>query len=105
MIHCPNCNKPHSIVHPKVNRCSCGLGFDGEGNQIDANIPHLVVKVHEPLDIEKESEGFHNKPGSALESLIPDQVGRSSSKLDANAKTTEIRWIDGVQVAVRLVRT
>ena len=72
MIHCPNCNKPHSIVHPKVNRCSCGLGFDGEGNQIDANIPHLVVKVHEPLDIEKESEGFHNKPGSALESLIPD---------------------------------
>ena len=72
MIYCPNCNKPHSIVHPKVNRCSCGLGFDGEGNQIDANIPHVVVKVHEPLDIEKESEEFHNKPGSALESLIPD---------------------------------
>ena len=40
MISCPNCKKIHSVVHPEVNRCSCGSGFDGSGNEIDANIPN-----------------------------------------------------------------
>jgi len=71
MIACPNCNKMHSIVHPKLNRCSCGSGFDGKGKQVDANIPHVVIKVHQPAYEQKEADGFHNKPGSALESLIP----------------------------------
>ena len=74
MIHCPNCNKMHSIVHPKVNRCSCGSGFNGEGREVDANIPHVVVKVHQPATEQQETDSFHNKPGSALESLIPDWV-------------------------------
>lgn len=74
MIACPNCKKMHSVVHPKVNRCSCGSGFDGEGKQVNANIPHVVVKVHQPANDQKETDSFHNKPGSALESLIPDWV-------------------------------
>ena len=74
MISCPNCKKIHSIVHPQVNRCSCGCGFDGEGNSIDANIPHVVVKVHQPKHNHQEPDSFLNKPGSALESLIPDWV-------------------------------
>ena len=72
MIACPNCKKMHSVVHPKVNRCSCGSGFDGEGKEVDANIPNVVVKVHQPANEQQETDSFHNKPGSALESLIPD---------------------------------
>lgn len=74
MIACPNCKKMHSVVHPKVNRCSCGSGFDGEGKEVDANIPNVVVKVHQPANEQQETDSFHNKPGSALESLIPNWV-------------------------------
>ena len=74
MITCPNCKKIHSVVHPKVNRCSCGSGFDGEGKQVNANIPHVVVKVHQTANDQQETDSFHNKPGSALQSLIPDWV-------------------------------
>jgi hypothetical protein len=74
MISCPNCKKIHSVVHPEVNRCSCGSGFDGSGNEIDANIPNVVIKIYQPSAEQKKDEGYHNKPGSALESLIPDWV-------------------------------
>ena len=67
MIHCPHCNKKHPVVHPVRNRCSCGAGFDGEGNAVDADVPPLVVKSVSSTD-------FKNKPGSALQSLIPDWV-------------------------------
>ena len=67
MIHCPHCNKKHSVVHPVRNRCSCGAGFDGEGYAVDADVPPLVVKSVSSTD-------FKNKPGSALQSLIPDWV-------------------------------
>lgn len=73
MIACPNCNKTHSVVHPERNRCSCGQGFDGNGKIVNVNVPHVVIKAGR-LKEESRSEGFHNKPGSALESLIPDWV-------------------------------
>jgi hypothetical protein len=73
MIACPNCNKTHSVVHPERNRCSCGQGFDGNGKIVNADVPHVVIKAGR-LKEESASEGFHNKPGSALESLIPDWV-------------------------------
>ncbi len=71
MIACPNCNKTHSVVHPERNRCSCGQGFDGNGKVVNVDVPHVVIKAGR-LKEESRSEGFHNKPGSALESLIPD---------------------------------
>ena len=73
MIACPNCNKTHSVVHPERNRCSCGQGFDGNGNIVNVDVPHVVIKAGS-LKEESASEGYHNKPGSALESLIPDWV-------------------------------
>ena len=73
MIACPNCNKTHSVVHPERNRCSCGQGFDGNGNIVNVDVPHVVIKAGR-LKEESASEGYHNKPGSALESLIPDWV-------------------------------
>ena len=73
MIACPNCNKTHSVVHPERNRCSCGQGFDGNGKIVNVDVPHVVIKAGR-LREEPASEGFHNKPGSALESLIPDWV-------------------------------
>jgi hypothetical protein len=73
MIACPNCNKTHSVVHPERNRCSCGQGFDGNGKIVNVDVPHVVIKAGR-LKEESLSEGFHNKPGSALESLIPDWV-------------------------------
>lgn len=73
MIACPNCNKTHSVVHPERNRCSCGQGFDGNGKIVNVEVPHVVIKAGR-LREEPASEGFHNKPGSALESLIPDWV-------------------------------
>ena len=73
MIACPNCNKTHSVVHPERNRCSCGQGFDGNGNIVNVDVPHVVIKAGR-LKEESQSEGYHNKPGSALESLIPDWV-------------------------------
>ena len=73
MIACPNCNKTHSVVHPERNRCSCGQGFDGNGKIVNVDVPHVVIKAGR-LKEESRSESFHNKPGSALESLIPDWV-------------------------------
>ena len=73
MIACPNCNKTHSVVHPERNRCSCGQGFDGNGKIVNVEVPHVVIKAGR-LREEPASAGFHNKPGSALESLIPDWV-------------------------------
>ena len=70
MIACPNCNKTHSVVHPERNRCSCGQGFDGNGKIVNDDVPHVVIKAGR-LKEESRSESFHNKPGSALESLIP----------------------------------
>lgn len=78
MIACPNCNKTHSVVHPERNRCSCGQGFDGNGKIVNVDVPHVVIKAGR-LKEESASEGFHNKPGSALESLIP-QWAVSNSK-------------------------
>ena len=73
MIACPNCNKTHSVVHPERNRCSCGQGFDGNGKIVNVDVPHVVIKAGR-LKEKSASEGLHNKPGSALESLIPDWV-------------------------------
>jgi hypothetical protein len=73
MIACPNCNKTHSVVHPERNRCSCGQGFDGNGKIVNVDVPHVVIKTGR-IEDESGSEGFHNKPGSALETLIPDWV-------------------------------
>lgn len=70
MIRCPNCKKAHEIVHPSVNRCSCGYGFDGNGKKIDANIPHVVFK-QVPEKVTGSSD-YRNKPGTALKSLIPE---------------------------------
>ena len=70
MIRCPNCKKAHAIVHPSVNRCSCGYGFDGNGKKIDANIPHVVFK-QVPEKVTGSSD-YRDKPGTALKSLIPE---------------------------------
>lgn len=70
MTICPNCNSEKKHPHPDRNVCACGCAFDGSGSKIGKCSAGEVFIV-EKQRLETSSK-FHNKPGSALESLIPD---------------------------------
>ena len=72
MTICPNCSSEKKHPHPDRNVCACGCAFDGSGNKI-AKCSAGEVFIVEKQRLETSSK-FHNKPGSALESLIPDWV-------------------------------
>ena len=52
------------------------MSYDGEGNSIELDSASLQPKPANVFfeDVHNLNEGYHNKPGSALESLIPDWV-------------------------------
>ena len=69
-----SCGATFHKVHQERNVCSCGAVYDGSGNLTDGKT--LNVANNEP-EIVSSSEvlfSHYNKPGSALESLIPDWV-------------------------------
>lgn len=66
-----SCGATFHKVHQERNVCSCGAVYDGSGNLTDGKT--LNVANNEP-EIVSSSEvlfSHYNKPGSALESLIP----------------------------------
>jgi len=69
-----SCGAAFHRVHKERNVCSCGAVYDGDGNLIDGKT--LDVENDQPK-LESVSDvvfSYYNKPGSALESLIPDWV-------------------------------
>ena len=70
------CGAVFNRLHPDLNICRCGMSYDGEGNSIELDSASLQPKpANVPVeDVHNLNEGYHNKPGSALESLIPDWV-------------------------------
>ena len=69
-----SCGAAFHRVHQERNVCSCGAVYDGDGNLIDGKT--LDVENYQPK-LESISDvvfSYYNKPGSALESLIPDWV-------------------------------
>ena len=72
MTICPNCSSEKKNPHHDRNVCICGCAFDGKGIKIGKCSAGKVLIVEKQNA--KNSSQFHNKPGSALESLIPDWV-------------------------------
>lgn len=70
MISCPVCSRNKKQPHAEKNMCACGAVFDGRGNLI-GDAPQIDMAEPEP---EAKPSDFKNKPGSALQSLIPDWV-------------------------------
>ena len=69
-----SCGAVFHRIHQERNVCSCGAVYDGYGNLIDGKT--LDVENDQPK-LESVSDvvfSYYNKPGSALESLIPDWV-------------------------------
>lgn len=72
------CGATFRRLHPDLNKCRCGAIYDGDGNLMDseqkpASRRTKLISVDQPLE-DVQHHKFHNKPGSALESLIPDWV-------------------------------
>lgn len=71
------CNREVKLRHPRINRCRCGISYDRNGRHIGGQYDGSKVK---PAEINSGSTAdvsnakYANKPGSALESLIPDWV-------------------------------
>ena len=62
-------------VHPERNVCSCGAVYDGSGNLISGTPKEKApscAKWRFKRTGRSQKNIFKNKPGSALESLIPD---------------------------------
>lgn len=70
MISCPVCSRNKKQPHAEKNMCVCGAVFDGRGNLI-GDAPQIDMAE---LESEAQPSDFKNKPGSALQSLIPDWV-------------------------------
>ena len=70
------CGASFRRLHPEINKCRCGDVYDGKGNLMDAEQKSLssrnkLIQISQQQQ-NVEADGFYNKPGSALESLIPD---------------------------------
>lgn len=67
------CGAKFRRLHPDLNRCRCGKVYVSGDKMIAAEQASQAspeVEQSEELSV----GGYHNKPGSALESLIPDWV-------------------------------
>jgi hypothetical protein len=72
------CGARFRRLHPDFNKCRCGATYDGEGDLLDAEQKPAssgtkLISVDQRIE-DVQHHKFHNKPGSALESLIPDWV-------------------------------
>ena len=67
-----SCGATFHRVHQEKNVCSCGAVYDGDGNLIDGEALHMENDQPKLESVNTVVFSFYNKPGSALESLIPD---------------------------------
>lgn len=101
------CGATFRRLHPDENHCRCGAIYDGQGNEISEDYRTLKSKrekssLNKPIKQLARKPHSHpvvnavfsnyNKPGSALQSLIPEWVVQSkegcgckdySKKMDA----------------------
>lgn len=73
------CNREVVLKHPRRNRCRCGMVFDSAGNHVDGvssgKVAKKIVNSSSTKFNQKKYTGsnrYYNKPGSALESIIPN---------------------------------
>lgn len=73
------CNRSLKLLDPKINRCPCGMIYDGEGNHVEGSPRDWVPRVHRtpPKPIAKV--------GTALESLIPEWAVADRSGCDCKS--------------------
>jgi hypothetical protein len=103
MTICPNCSRIKKNAHPDKNLCICGETFDGSGKVIlkcsasNAIIVSEKEKLLSQNPCLSSNKSYRNKPGSALESLIPEwavESGRqcSCASMKAQMDTMGTQW-------------
>jgi len=75
------CGSVFHRVHPSRNVCSCGAVYNGSGELVHGEpIEPSVQKQRKEHNIDLREYKFKNKPGTALESLIPKWAIQNSQQ-------------------------
>jgi hypothetical protein len=61
-----------------------------------------VIKIHQPSAEQKKDEGYHNKPGSALESLIPKWAVQGKEKCSCKSMKLKMDRMGSVECSKRI---
>lgn len=99
------CNREVKLRHPRVNRCRCGMSYDRNGTHIGGQYDGSKVKIaatDSASTADATNSRYANKPGSALESLIPKWAVQEKEECSCKSMKLKMDRMGSVECSKRI---
>lgn len=95
------CGAKFRRLHPDLNRCRCGRVYVAGDKMVAAKeVSRATSEVKKSDGV--PSEGYHNKPGSALESLIPKWAVQEKEECSCKSMKLKMDRMGSVECSKRI---